>query len=452
MRLPVVSSAGAAGAFVRVAMFCLLQSPAGSAVGDDAIHLGVATCAGSNCHGSSAPKHDTTVLQTEFMTWHRKDRHSQAFQSLTSEAGQRIARNLGIEDAGKSETCLVCHADHVPPHLRGRRFQVSDGVGCEACHGAAENWLGLHVTGHASHADNVAAGMYPTDSPEARARLCLGCHMGDAEHPIDHRIMGAGHPRLSFELDTFTEIAPAHFRRDADYRERKGAYNAAMTWAIGQLAAAHIYLQAYRAHRGGHATGFPEFSLFSCHSCHRPLDEPQWQPRGTSSAAPGTVRIADAHLLMVLAIARGLDPNEAALYERALSDLHAHSQGSTAAPVESAGRMLESVDRLRGLLAGVRNVETVEKIALGVIELGKAGEFADYAAAEQAVMAIDALGIRLRKAKGAETAVGAKLSSMSTRLHALLKTERAFRAREFQGEMDGSASEPIVNGAAVEAE
>ena len=33
--------------------------------------------------------------------------------------------------------------------------------------------------------------------------------------------MGAGHPRMSFELDTFTTVEPAHFKIDADWEKRK---------------------------------------------------------------------------------------------------------------------------------------------------------------------------------------------------------------------------------------
>ena len=41
----------------------------------DDTHLGVATCAGSTCHGAPQPFDTSTVLQNEFVTWHREDRH-----------------------------------------------------------------------------------------------------------------------------------------------------------------------------------------------------------------------------------------------------------------------------------------------------------------------------------------------------------------------------------------
>ena len=89
--------------------------------------------------------------------------------------------------------CLDCHADNVAVERRAKGFQLSDGVGCEACHGGAVNWLGQHISGAADHGANLLAGMYPSEDPVARARLCLSCHFGTADRFITHRIMGAGH-------------------------------------------------------------------------------------------------------------------------------------------------------------------------------------------------------------------------------------------------------------------
>ena len=60
----------------------------------------------------------------------------------------------------------------------------------------------------ATHAGNVARGLYPTSDPVAQARLCLSCHFGNRDKFVTHRMMGAGHPRMSFELETF-EIGAA---------------------------------------------------------------------------------------------------------------------------------------------------------------------------------------------------------------------------------------------------
>ena len=108
-------------------------------------HLGVASCAGNNCHGAVEPFKTSRVAQNEYLIWSQKDKHARAFKALTEERGRRIAQNLGLPDAEHADICLDCHADNAPQGQRGAGFQLADGVGCEACHGAASSWLGTHI-------------------------------------------------------------------------------------------------------------------------------------------------------------------------------------------------------------------------------------------------------------------------------------------------------------------
>ena len=171
--------------------------------------------------GRTAPLKDSRVQQNEFIIWHREDKHAKAYTVLFNDASKRMARNLGIKAAHTDKLCLDCHADNIPAEHRGKRFQIDDGVGCETCHGGGERYLGPHVSGTRTHAENVKLGLYPAEEPEARATLCLSCHLGTKDKLATHRIMGAGHPRISFELDTFTHIQPMHFKLDKDYRSGK---------------------------------------------------------------------------------------------------------------------------------------------------------------------------------------------------------------------------------------
>ena len=41
-------------------------------------HLGVITCAGSTCHGALEPWQNSKVLQNEYITWQREDKHPKA--------------------------------------------------------------------------------------------------------------------------------------------------------------------------------------------------------------------------------------------------------------------------------------------------------------------------------------------------------------------------------------
>ncbi|HEX4507989.1 MAG TPA: multiheme c-type cytochrome, partial [Alphaproteobacteria bacterium] len=237
------------------------------------VHLGVATCAGGPCHGAASTTKKNGVLQNEYLTWQVHDKHAKAYTVLEGDLGKRIGANLGIKPT-ESKECLVCHSDNVPAEQQGVQFKLSDGVGCEVCHGGAQRWLGDHVTGKMTHADLVKnEGLYPTDRPVDRAKLCLQCHLGDETHYITHRIMGAGHPRLPFELQTFTQIQPAHFVIDDIYKKRKTVYQGAQFWAVGQAMALEKLATSISEDKHQGSGVFPELVYFDCDSCHHPTDK-----------------------------------------------------------------------------------------------------------------------------------------------------------------------------------
>ena len=98
------------------------------------------------------------------------------------------------------------------------------------------NWLGTHISGRRPQRMLPPGCTRPSSRPP-RAEKCLRCHFGDATQFVDHRLYGAGHPRLGFELDTFTAISRA-FRRRQRYVQRKGRITDVQVWAAGQAAVA----------------------------------------------------------------------------------------------------------------------------------------------------------------------------------------------------------------------
>ncbi len=364
-------------------------------------HIGVATCAGSNCHGSQRPFDDSPVLQNEYFLWQRDDAHSNAYKLLLAPAGKRIAANLGIKDASTAPECLTCHTDYVPENLRGRRYSMAEGVGCEACHGGAQAWLGPHVSGN-THQQNIEQGLFPLEEPVARARLCLHCHMGTKSKPIDHRIMGAGHPPLEFELDTFTNIQPAHFRVDKDYLERKPAHApGAKVWAIGQLVATETFLDGLLSNRFADRGMFPELVFFDCNACHHPMQNTRWSAGVGGPLGPGEVRLADAYLTMSGVVLSILQPDAGAKWTAALADLHRASQQSVAKTRETAQQLRDiTSSALTGLskqtLTKAQAIDLLDRVAKVGID-GKAG---DYTTAKQIYYASDALAAYLRQDHG----------------------------------------------------
>lgn len=366
----------------------------------DSPHLGVASCAGSTCHGAVEPWKNSTVLQNEYVIWQKNDRHARAYSVLLNERSKRIARNLGLENAHTAKICLDCHADNVAQNKRSKTFQISDGVGCEACHGGAASWLGIHVSGLASHAENVAAGLYPTEEPVARAKLCLSCHFGIEQKFVTHRIMGAGHPRMSFELDTFTAIQPAHYRADKDYYERKQVVNGVKTWAIGQALAMSELLEAMISDSRGTDGVFPELVLFDCHACHHRMSNLRWEPRASVGLQPGIPRINDANLVMLRVILDQIDPELGKDLTAKSLALHQASTKGRDALVSAAKDLKAVTDKLVGSFAAHNFAKKdMQALLTAVVETGlQQREYIDYSAAEQATMAISSVMSAMRSA------------------------------------------------------
>lgn len=356
-------------------------------------HLGVVTCAGSTCHGAVSPSPQTSVNQNEYLVWQRQDLHAKAYKVLLNDQSKRIARNLGLKDASQEKICLDCHTDNIPASLRGNRFQLSDGVGCETCHGGSENYLGPHASGRKTHQQNIADGLYPTENPEARAKLCLACHLGTDDKFTTHRIMGAGHPRLSFELDTYTAIQPAHYRIDEDYRKRKPVPADAQVWAVGQLLAADRFLELMANPKFQGTGWWPELSFYDCHACHHPMKAQRWTPRRmTEALGPGVVTLNDSSFLIVSAIAQRLAPEAANGYRQAIENLHKASIQDRESLLRAARQLREQTQRLRAaVLQHNFTRDDLYSTLRSLLASAEAGDYDEYVGAEQFVMAVDAV-------------------------------------------------------------
>lgn len=351
---------------------------------------GTVNCASSTCHGSIVPWDGSNVLQNEYTTWLRMDRHTSAYRVLLNDDSKRIAKNLGLDEpAHKAKICLDCHA-HNPTGARGERFIQSEGIGCEGCHGPSEKWIGSHTVDGRTHADNVADGLYPTANPVAQARLCLSCHFGDDSRFVTHRIMGAGHPRISFEIKTFTAIEPAHWKVDADYVQRKGSYDPLRIWAIGQAIAAQQILDVVSDPKRRDGL-FPELVAFDCHACHHPMSEKRWNSRlGTG---PGVVRVNDSSLLMLRAIVRATDPAASAAFDAQVRAMHlAVSTGKKPAGKTEVDMVRELSATIGAMLPRLERQTfapaTMRQVLLALIDESRESSYSDYAGAEQAYMAI----------------------------------------------------------------
>ncbi len=396
--------------------------------------LGVVTCASSLCHGSVSTWQSSPVTQNEFVVWSRLDKHARAYAVLLNERSRSIASKLGLaKPAHESKECLDCHAHNPAPDRAEPKHKIADGVGCEGCHGPSGQWIASHTAPGVKHADNLAHGLYPSAAPQARAKLCMSCHFGTADKYVNHRTMAAGHPRLSFELTTFTNLQPAHFTVDADYTQRKGtaASNYAKVWALGQALAVSTQMDILVDPVRGRDGVFPEPTLFDCHACHHPMTDQRWKPRTAfgASISPGLIRLNDANALMLRLILRQLDADLYSRFNQAAQDLNKALAGNGKLNDKAQALRQQAQAASEKISTSAFDGNTLRAMALVLVDDGLGGLYTDYAGAEQATMALGSLGSALQQT-GTLKNPGAYNKGLA-QLRAVLVKDEAYKPAEF---------------------
>lgn len=399
-------------------LWCLVVLAVGpEAVAQEHRYVGVASCSSSNCHGSVSPLQGSNVLQNEYTSWQEHDLHSKAYLNLTGPEAKRIGQHLGLDAPEREKLCLDCHATNAPAELRDTKFQLEDGVGCESCHGAGSGYLQSHAGRGQTHAQNVEAGLKDIVAPSKRAELCVTCHLGNEEKAVTHRLIGAGHPRLSFEVDTFSMIEPKHWVVDEDYRQRKGDYISAKAWLTGQIENAKTSLALLTSNKRNHDGIWPELTLMHCYTCHHSLTEKQWKSR-EYGGRPGELRLNTSSLTMVREALQVINPTLASSVDQELTALHAgYKEGKgmshAAALQQLMGKAMAAAEAVQ---FGDRELrEVMHRIA----SYGAATQHPQYEVAEQIAMAIQSIASTI-------SADGSFKKAEIDKIYANLKDPEAF--------------------------
>lgn len=411
------------------------------------VHVGVASCSGSTCHGRQEAT-GKVVRQDELLRWQDDSSpagaHSRSFRTLSGARSQAIANRLGLGSATSAPMCLGCHADPAPSH--GPRFQLSDGVGCEACHGGAQNWLSSHYAVNASHAGNVVNGMVPLENARVRANNCLDCHFGSDRSGqfVNHRIMSAGHPRISFELDLFSTLQQ-HWNEDADYTQRKGRASNVRMWAVGQAVALDRALSLYQSPGLGQEGVFPEFYFFDCHTCHRRIsDDPGARPAALANPGrpipSGMPAFNDENMIMLSAAVRASAPGMADRFEGDSRAFHAALAKDRASAVRAAGKLRGTANELASAFsnAAFGRAETFA-IVDAVTGGATAARFTDYEGSVQAVMATDTLLSALVNAGQVGAGSAAAIRGDINRAYKAVRDPNDYRPLEFRAALASAA-------------
>jgi len=411
---------------------------------------GVATCAGSTCHGRSEGN-GAVVRQDEIATWQEPSSasgaHSRAYSVLASQRGRQIAETLGLGAATSASACLGCHATFVPEARRGARFHTSDGVGCESCHGPAQGWLQVHYEKAASHASNVRAGLIPLERPQVRAKVCLDCHFGstDTGQFVTHAMMAAGHPRVSFELDLFSSLQQ-HHDEDADYAGRKGRTDSVRLWAVGQAEAVARATDLFARPGLGMNGMFPQFYFYDCHSCHRQITDGPVRRLTfeTNPARPipfGNPPFNDENIIMLSAVSRTLAPGASGAFDDASKAFHRAMGQDRASAQTAAVTLRERAQALSDALAArsYGGNDAFDVIA-NVAGQATVPRFTDYAGSVQAVMAVDTLLNALVREGRVTVGAAAGIRTNINRAYAAVSAPEAYRPGQFRSALGSAAS------------
>ena len=355
----------------------------------DAKYIGSASCSSSNCHGAGTVQNQTNVRQNEFNTWFNHDPHANAYTALESKQGRQIANNLGLGDATKAQICLNCHTTNVRDGRQTGRFRASEGISCEGCHGPGSLWLSSHSNPNTARSELMAQGLYDTWNSTSKAELCLSCHLGDQNQRITHKIMAAGHPRLVFELVTFTDAQPRHYDVDEDYMHRKKPYRQIKEWAIGQAQYGYQFLDLLLDTDKSENTLFPELSMYECHTCHHNPKKIRWNRLDGEKEEPGRIKINGSSLLVTQIIANVIAPE----YGERIGQLRAAIRQKT---ISNEGNISEIASQGKELFKTVkktfqsRTITSEDGIAIleQIVTIGRKGTLRELSSAEQSVMAI----------------------------------------------------------------
>jgi hypothetical protein len=408
-------------------------------------YIGPGSCAATSCHGSVKPVAGSRILQNEYSTWIIKDKHSHAYQALTGDIGERIARILKLNSkAEEAPKCLACHALYTTPEQRGRPFELSEGVSCENCHGPASAWLGPHTTRDWPHEKSVALGMRDTRDVIHRAEACLECHLGTKEKFVDHEMIAAGHPDLFFELDSFSAVMPRHWKFPRESASGKLVEDAAWAgvrdWSAGQAVQLRAEMDRLtwraKADRFDKKDVWPEYSELSCFACHHALvpAKDSWrQEHGFAGRRPGDPAWNSSRYAVFRLLAKQIDSANAQELDRRLLEVSDEmsrlnpDRNIVATSASAAGPLVERfAERFAAMqydrAAVLRMLQLIPDDAETI-------SLADERAAEQAAMAMDSLYIAY--SKDAKPANAEEVRAIINELFQQLENPSAYNADQF---------------------
>lgn len=271
--------------------------------------VGSQSCSSVSCHGGDLESE--SHVYSVYHRWLHDDPHARAgevlFESLSQQMGQRLGcvdPDSGASRIHLDRRCLACHSPAAVSSGEVNSRLLADGVGCEACHGGAKDWLEPHRSVDWKNpliwpAERKASvGYRDLENLVIRSRTCAECHVGGIQKDVNHDFIAAGHPRLTYEFSAYDAKIPAHwFRRDdrrrsavsataGDSIELRSNY-AARAWLVGQWTAAGQQLALLIDRAETDRAPWPELAEYACYSCHQELKDRSTAELKRTNRRPG---------------------------------------------------------------------------------------------------------------------------------------------------------------------
>ena len=257
-----------------------------------------------------------------------------------------------------------------------------------------------------------------------RTHVCLHCHLGTAEKFVDHQMIAAGHPDLTFELNLFSAVMPRHWK---DSKEASGtaAWSGTKEWAVGQSMQLRDSLA--RLARRARSSTWPEYAEYDCFACHHSLTKPaeSWRLTSDSYYAGRTAGVPVWNASRYIAFryaAKEADAATAAKLESEISAL-ASLMGQLNGDKEQIAVTAERAEELSRTLAHELNSRSYDRVFTLQVMRGIAGDARDISeqgqrAAEQAAMTLDSLFVSCKENGSVpnETALRAAINQLFQQL------------------------------------
>jgi hypothetical protein len=158
-----------------------------------------------------------------------------------------------------------------------------------------------------------------------------------------------------------------------------------------------------------------------------------WAPRRGTGLGPGVVTINDSSLLMLRNAAVPVDATLAWKLKTMIKEMHMASTEGYAALDEKVSEMQPVVNEIKEkILPHKFSANDIQKISLSLLNEGVWGEYRNYVAAEQAVMAISALTVSWDKMAPFSDTRKTTIKREIKELYKILDDENNFDPKRFR--------------------